>query len=848
MSQAETAYSVNTIPSIFPPQKKTDKEKVKNDYEWYRQCVESGISIVNFDNDYYNNRNTRSIRRNKVVNYNLYNDIVDKSEVERVINPFKINNMDFPATYRNYPLLNPNINRLCGEERRRPFTPNVRVINEDVINQKLSITKERFSEFLLNTIISPKLDENKVKQELQNLQKWQTYEYRDIRERMAHQVLQYGYHTQYMKEEFSRGFEDLLIAGEEIYVIDIYGEEVRLRKANPLNIFTVRSGDSYRIEDSTLIVEDGYLPTGEVIDRYYEDLTEDDINEIERGHSNAQGMSKSNFNSGELRNIPFSIDSFVNQWGIGNLVMANREGITVFGGAYDTSGNVRVTRTLWRSMRKIGVVDYIDENDEYQRTIVPEDYKPNKEKGEIVKWYWINEWHEGSKIADRFYVRMRPRTVQMRHMDNLSISHPGIVGTVANVNTSRAKSIMDIGRDYQYLYNTLMYKTELQIAKYKGKVARLPLHLMPDGWDLDTIMYYAEIMGWMPVDAFNEGMKGSATGKLAGHMNESAPVIDMSDDKFIQTHLMLLEFIKKQTDELTGISPQRKGDVSNREAVGAVSAAINNSSYQTEKWYGLHDNTRARALACYLEAIKIAWRNKKAMKKQFVLDDATTAMLDFDGEIYAESEYAVHIGNTSSDLESINALKGMSQAFLQGGGGLGIVADLLTTGDPATLKRKIESYESQRQQQAQQSQEMEQQAKQQEIQQKIAFEQEKLQSEIQIKQYEIDQNNATKIQIAEIAAYNRQKNLDQNDNNIPDPIEIGNQALKKQDIDSKNIAAQLKLQFEERIKNRELLLKDKELALKDKEINVKKEVDLKKAETALKIAKENKNKYDSKRK
>ena len=71
---------------------------------------------------------------------------------------------------------------------------------------------------------------------------------------------------------FSRGFEDLLIAGEEIYVIDIIGGEPILRKGNPLNFYALRGGESYKIEDYDIIVEDGYLSVGETIDRFHPQL------------------------------------------------------------------------------------------------------------------------------------------------------------------------------------------------------------------------------------------------------------------------------------------------------------------------------------------------------------------------------------------------------------------------------------------------------------------------------------------------------------------------------------------------------------------------------------------------
>ena len=70
---------------------------------------------------------------------------------------------------------------------------------------------------------------------------------------MASQIIQYGYHNQNMKETFSKCFEDLLVQGEELVVNDIVGGEPIMRKANPLNMFTIRSGNTYRIEDTDLI-------------------------------------------------------------------------------------------------------------------------------------------------------------------------------------------------------------------------------------------------------------------------------------------------------------------------------------------------------------------------------------------------------------------------------------------------------------------------------------------------------------------------------------------------------------------------------------------------------------------
>jgi hypothetical protein len=111
------------------------------------------------------------------------------------------------------------------------------------------------------------------------------------------------------------------------------------------------------------------------------------------------------------------------------------------------------------------------------------------------------------------------------------------------------------------------------------------------------------------------------------------------------------------------------------------------------------------------------------------------------------------------------------------------------------------------------------------------------QEDMQLKQYVADTTNATKIQVAQIATYNRQMDLDVNENLIPDPVELADQALKQREASSKEFIENMKLQAEKVTKARELSLKEKEIASKEK-------IEKLKADTALKVAKTNKNKYD----
>jgi hypothetical protein len=170
--------------------------------------------------------------------------------------------------------------------------------------------------------------------------------------------------------------------------------------------------------------------------------------------------------------------------------------------------------------------------------------------------------------------------------------------------------------------------------------------------------------------------------------------------------------------------------------------------------------------------------------------------------------------------------------------------DIYSNSSLSSIRRKTEKAIRDKQQQAEQARQEELQVQQQQIQvqKQIADEANAL------KKYEIDSNNQTRIQVAEIQVFSRQDNLDLDNSGIPDPVEIANQALKEREIFSKQHNEELKHLRESKKQQDEVNIKNRELDFKEKELKAKKEIEDKKAATALAVAKTNKNKYDSKSK
>ncbi len=740
---ATSIYSPSKL--SFPFQKRSRKQKTPT---YYKDCIDAADTIVGFDVD----SGLRASMKEKLSNVNLINNIIDPAEMAAVINPYKLE-AKFDNTYRNYPLLNSYMAVLLGEEREARFNPLITMSNPDLINSKLEEISALMNQAILGMIVAGSFSEQDASQKIQAQAKWMKFNYRDRRELMASQVVQYGYVNQNMKELFSKCFEDLLTPGEEISICEIVGGEPIIRKGNPLSLFTIRSGSTYRIEDSDLIIELSYVPVGQVIDEHHDELKDSEIKKLEDGYGYTSSASGKIFER-NLRNIPIDLTSLINQQGgIGNIISATARESSFFGGSFDAYGNVRKLRVLWKGMRRVGILKFIDEDGDIQKKFVDEDYPISDVEEENIEWIWIGEWYEGTKLGDDIYVKMGPRPVQFRSMDNPSKCHPGIVGNIFNTNDSKALSFVSLGKPYQLMYNFFAHKLWEEMKTYKGKMARISTSMIPSNFTMDQFLFYMDQFKIVFEDEFNEGTKGAALGKLAGSMNRGSGSIEIGDPNVIENLLGILTFLENRVQDIVGITDQRRGAIQTRETVGGVERSVKQSSLNTAKYFSIHEDFVNRSIGAYLETAKIAWKDQK-FKRQYILSDGSQAVLDFDGSQFAESEYGIYSTNSALDKDMMNTLKALVQPFMQNGGTLSMVMELYRTQDPAALQRKFEAFEEQIQQQQLKQQEMQMQLRQQEIERNE-----------ELRRYEIDERNRTMVEVALIQNEGKAKPPDKTEEN-----------------------------------------------------------------------------------
>ena len=642
--------------STWPRQQLSFSGKNK---EWRKRHLNWAVG-----QSYFNSTTVRSSVKNMRINIDLISGKLNMEDVIKYINPEDIQDIEMDAKIPHYPIMNSKINLLVGEEAKRPFDARVVVTNPTAITQKEQLKKQDILQKLQEFITSGAKTEEEVQAKTEELKRYYKYEWQDLREIRANWLLQH-----YIKElsiplKKNQNFHTALTVGEEAYICDIVSGDLSVERIDPLKMRAYRTGSSPNFEDADIIVLEDYWSPGKIIDYYYDELTPTQIKKLdEYGTNNGVDSMSSTSEADKFINVDGEFTDFDSDIINGYINFGDVRNISA--SPYDNFGNIRVIRVFWKSKRKMLKVTSFDPmTGEELINIYPETYELNEQMGETSKVIWINEAWEGTLVGKDIYLRMKPRDVQYNRLSNPSRCHFGIIGSVYSLNGSRPYSLVDMMKPFNYLYDVTHDRLNKAIASNWGSLLKLDLALVPKGWDIKKWFYYAKTMKLAISDSFKEGNIGKATGQLAGALNNnSSGAITADIGSYIEQNIRYLEYLKMEMSDISGISKQREGQVSNRETAGGIERSNLQSSYITEWYYTVHDDIVKRLYECMLETAKIAMRGR-SKKFQHIVGDHAIEMVNIEGDEMAEADYGLLVDYTGSSLVK-DKLETLAQAALQ---------------------------------------------------------------------------------------------------------------------------------------------------------------------------------------
>jgi len=770
-----------------PKLRVSDSIKRANNFEHTKSVMDHYISACTFVDEIVN-PTVRDVR----IFYEAYNNRLPDSYFRYVVNPLNSSNADYtnwPARLRPYTIIRPNIDLLEGEYEKRPFAFAVKVHNADAANHMQdAVYKEvlqTLQQQLINALNEKGVDTGQPSQPVETPEKVKQKtlsNYRDQRAIMGEAALDIIIDRQRLEEKFKRLFHDWMIAGECFTYKGLIGDKMIYEVVSPLDIDYDKSPDTEYIEDGQWATRRMYLTPADVFDRFYSELKEDemDLIEDENGHLTLRavgtGMQSAIRDDKDLRR-----------------------------------SKVIVYHVVWKYLIKVGILTYPNEMGEMEKMEVPEQYKVDKSKGESVEWYWVNQVWEGYRVSNNLYFGIRPVPSQRNTVNNLSECKLPYNGKRFSDRHAQNVSIVEMGLPYETLHRILHFNLEKTIAKSKGKIMLLNKNLIPkkDGWDEEKFFYWAEANGFALVDTNQPGTDRTVTNQYG--------VLDMGLYQHITSLIELMEYVKKEWDEVLGITRQRKGDVKSSDTVRGTQTAVSQSAVISEKVFSRFEEFVRAELQGLLDVSKLAWVDGFQAVHQG--DDMRTSLLQIEPAQYIETDFGVDISRSPRDLQNLEMVRQQVQSFAQNGSSPSTIVDVVQAQSLSKLRSLLKEAE-QRSIEAQQAATQNEQEHEQRIEMiKQSFAE--LDGYLKERQIHVQYDREEDLEIL------KQSGMDQN----PDPV-IDPSAAQKVSLDDQNKKREIGLKEREAaVKARQ---KDRELDLKQHELTVRERIADKANATALK--------------
>jgi hypothetical protein len=814
--------------NIFPDQFKTDKEK--EDESWVKNTM-----------DYFANKAYAEYVKNRdtfVKNYDLIKGILRMEDFyqEPQVKSFTemlTTDLELPAYVKHYSILTTPINELVGEISKRPDAFRVKAFDEDSQSEELEFKTKILQDFVISqakqkimeqaSLQGQELEEEELQQMTMDDVKDELDNYTSIAEKWANHILTCQKAEFVLKEKSEDAFRDMLISAREFY--HIYEDNSKLgfniEVANPKNTWFLTTPDRKYISDPTGRAQGAYaagivqvMELSEIIESI-PDLTKEEIDHL---RSSLQDYGLINVRESNLGNPDAApgIDSvqydtydpavLQTRMIIESEMKENNDGLKDFLGLTSNVSSFGykyvVVRAYWISKKKIGKLIYLDEMGNEQSMLVDENYKSNTiPTQQSLEWGWINQWYQGIKIGPDIY-HIKPYKL---------LNYCPIIGTIHEVKNTEAKSLVDLMKPFQVLYNVCMNQLYKLLEKEVGKVYLTSIRHVPipkdgDAQDaLDVWEMEARNRGIVFIDDSPENLKSPSS------FNQFRD-IDLTRTQEIQSRYQLAMQLKTECWELIGMSRQRMGSISASESATGTNAALTQSYSQTEPLFVAHEYVLGQLYQAIIDAALYVESKKPQSTLSYITSEGESAFVQVNGSDLKFRDIKVFLTNRPEDQKLFNEIRSLSQAALQNGASLHDVIELYSTNSVRQMKKVFKTLkERQEQMQDQQMQQQQQQMEQQQEQAQAALQQAQQQHEEKLAhddyQKELDRLSKEKIAIISATGYGKVESEDVNQNAVPDVLEMSRLAAeqvrttkdyetKMADINAKNRLANQKLQVE----------------------------------------------------
>jgi len=804
-----------------------------------------------------------------------------------------------------YPIIPNVINVLVAEFAKRSTKLTYRAVDEFSYNEMMEEKRKMVEDTLMaeakikivSAMMEQGLDPNSEEAQQQlapenikslpEIEMFFKKDYRSMVEQWASHQHKVDVERFRMDELEERGFRDMLITDREFWHFRMMEDDYEVELWNPVLSFYHKSPDARYISQANWVGKTEMYTVADVIDRYGYLMTEEQLEALEAIYP----IRSAGYNIGGMQNDGSYYDATkTHEWNVNLPSLAYRQYTSMVSGSILEGGDVisqilaegedynvagtayllRVSQCYWKSQRKVGHLTKITDSGEVMNEIITEDYKitdkpiydtrlfKNKTKdnlvfGEHIDWIWINEVWGGVKVGPNIpsfwgmnnpggftpiYIgidknKIGPLRFQFKGDSSLYGCKLPVEGSIFSDRNTKSTSLLDLMKPYQIGYNIVNNQIADILVDELGTIIMLdqntlPRHSLGEDWGKNNLAKAYVAMKNFQMLPLDTSITNTENALNFQHFQK----LDLSQTERLLSRIQLASYFKQQAYEVIGVNPQRMGQQLSQTTATGVEQAVNASYAQTEMFFIQHcDYLMPRVHQMRTDLAQYYHSTKPSTRLTYSTTADEKVNFEINGTDLLLRDLNIFCTTTANNRAILEQLKQLAMSNNTTGASIFDLGKIVQSDSIAELNNALKT-----------SEEKVNQMKQQEMQQQQQMQQQQMQSQQEIEKMKLDTQIAEKekdrqrdILVAEIRAAGYGASADVNLNQMSDY----NDAMKE--IRQTEMYQQ-QSDLERQKETNKVMNNNQKNQIEREKLDAQRQI----AETQLQIARENKNKYDSK--
>lgn len=642
--------------NYFPSQRVSYAERQKA--EWYANCCDGVIALA---------QSIRNSEEDADVDekFEILHGNIPEEYYSKVLNPYNATNdkyKRFPATMRNYDLMNGIIRRYISEYLKNPHDFIVGANNPEVVLAKdAKLTEELMK--LAEQAIAVQIQQA-YKEFIESGQDPQAF---NVQEQIDVEAFVKEFNENYIDDIsiqgqrllnvirdltndlslYIRAYFEFVTFGRCFTYTEINGTKLIKRVVSVRDAYPVPNDNTF-VEDYDMFAERRKLSYQQIIDEFGDDLDDDQMDFLNtfyaRDSINSGGdralLNFDRYNS-YFRDVCSKFSPEERKRFQDDLPMAR----DLNSGLYD------VWHVVWRGEVKRGILR-TQVNGFVTETIVDEDYQLNSANGDIdIEWVWEPQVYESTRIGTRntaiYPYKYRP----IAYNRGGKLPYNGLMELIPGYGRF---SIIDIMLPYQVFGNIVAYHREMAIAKNK----------------LNVLLIARSLLGHVPEDTI---YKMAADGVLYIDDSDDAGMVKAQQTRMLNADTR--DYITQLTNLITAneqkamyqvdMTPQRYGEIANSAGKGTTEEAITRGSMGSVIIEFMFDLMRECDYNRDIDYSKLAWID--GLNTSYRDNNNQLKYMSLDVNAHILADYVIKCKISSREKEKLEQYRELAFSAAQNG-------------------------------------------------------------------------------------------------------------------------------------------------------------------------------------